>query len=80
MQWHAIIVIAAGDELWVCVQKGFDDVGWSLSSAQYPTVRPGIEHTLPFSTCLMDGKLGLLCFGVHVWVRWLVLKFKRGSA
>ena len=32
------------------------------------------EHTLSISTCLMDGKLGLLCFGVHVWVRVLVFE------
>jgi hypothetical protein len=23
------------------------------------------KHTLPFTACLMNGKLGLLCFGVH---------------
>lgn len=37
------------------------------------------EHTLPISTCLMDGKLGLLCFGVHVWVRVLVFEIGRGA-
>lgn len=37
------------------------------------------EHTLPIATCLMDGKLSLLCFGVHVWVRVLVFESERGA-
>jgi hypothetical protein len=39
-----------------------------------------VEHTLPFSACLMDGKLGLLCFCVHVLCALVGVDGQRGAA
>lgn len=76
MKWEAVVVIAAGDELWVGVEEGFDDVccwvGAGLGLCGCSLSMGGRGRTLSITACLVDGELCLLCFGVHLGL-WIIV-------